>query len=439
MKIRSIIASAVAGASMLGLVGTASAAVVDLNVYGASAQYLYWNAVAPNVLTNMGCTAIEQAKTADNKHGITRATCGVDTVYYRVSSKASFDGPSAVKGNDFYAGAAEKCNAGDPGDPGAALRPYYRKMADESTVTWGLPSAPGVATGTKCARVTLGTSDVSGSSFTQSSTGQLKGPLGGGIVSRTFNGIDTTGLNTYNPIVVPFAFFTNPTVQRDLAYPPGGGAHVANFQTITNLPRMMAVQIFSGQAYNWKDFGDDFVNLPVVACHRHAGSGTAATMDYAVMNGAWGALMASAESVAGPTVYFNDSSSDEVKCVGGSGTWLGNGAIGYADADQAETVTFKRLKYNGEDASRINIRNGRYDFFTKQWMFEDPAAVNYAQTHPFVAAMMTYAANPASIPGATAWGADKSAFYATNAEMVYMKTSDQTYPGYVGATSPLLP
>lgn len=444
MNFKRMITSAVVGASMLGLVGTATAATVDLDIYGASAQYLYWNAVAPNVLTNQGCTNVQQA-TKNSTNAITRATCGADTVYYRVSSKASFDGILALKGDDTYAAAgpaAEKCSAGDPGDPGLALRPFYRKMVDETSCTWGTPAAPGTCTALKCVPVTLGASDVGGDAFTQSSSGQLKGPLGGGPVTRSFTGINTAGLTAYNPIVVPFAFFANTSVQRDLAYPVGGGAHVANWQTITNLPRMMAVMIFSGQAFNWTDFGADFTSAPVVACLRHAGSGTHATLDHAVMNRTWGGGLPVNESLAGPTVWFNDGSSDETKCVAGSGLWSGTGAIGYADADQATSATMVRLQYNGEDASRINIRNGRYDFWTKEWMYENPAAPAYAQTHPYVSAMMTYAANPASIPGAvaTVWGGtDKTLWWATNAEMNYMKTGDKSYPAYVGATSPQLP
>lgn len=432
MNKRMIMASLVAGASMLTFAGSASAATVDLNIYGASAQFLYWNAVAPNVLTNMGCTGIQQAKNGSNQ-GITKATCGADTIYYRVAAKASFDGPSAVMGDDHYANTAEKCVSGDANYPGAALAPYYRRMIDETTCTWGTPAVPGNCTvATKCARITLGASDVAAESFTQSSSGQLKGPLGGGWISRTFTGIDVTGLNSYKPLVVPFAFFAHNTVQKDTAYPAGTMA------TITNMPRIMAIQLFSGQVYNWKDFGDDFVALDAVACLRHAGSGTAAAFDHTIMNGGlWGAPVANVESIGGPTIYFNDSSSDLMKCVNTVA-----GAVGYSDADQTVTAypNVVRLKYNGEEPSRVNMRNGRYEYFTNLWMYEDPAAPNYAVTHPIVTSMMTYAADPASIPTvATAWGSAKSDFWATVAEMVFNKSTDQGYPGYVGASSPQLP
>ena len=118
------------------------------------------------------------------------------------------------------------------------------------------------------------------------------------------------------------------------------------------------------------------------------------------------------------------------------------GAVGYADADQTTTVysNVVRLKYNGEVPSRVNMRNGRYEYFTNMWMYEDPAAPTYATTHPIVSAMMTYAALPASIPTVTtAWGSAKSDYWATRAEMVFNKVNDKAYPGYVGASSPQLP
>jgi hypothetical protein len=438
MNFKNIFASVVAGASLLTMVGTAPAAQVELNIYGASAQYLYWNAVAPSILANQGCTNIQQA-TKDKNNAITKATCGTDTVIYRVSSKASFDGPSALLGDDHYATAgasAEKCSAGDPGDPGAALRGYYRKMVDESScTTWGTAAAPASAgcSALKCVRVTLGVSDVAAQSFQQSSTGQLKGPAGGGVVTRLFTGINPAGLTSYQPIVVPFAFFANNTVQRDLNY----GSTPSNFQTITNLPRMMAVMIFSGQAWNWKDFGDDFNTQPIVACLRHAGSGTHATLDFAVMNGKWGANLVAMESAGGPTVWFNDGSSDEMNCIN-----TVPGAIGYADADQPTAPTYGnvvRLTYNGEAATRANIRNGKYDFYTNEWAYENPSAPEYSITHPRVAAAMAFAAQPGNIPTAGFWGGDKTNYWASSGEMVFNKANDQAYPAYVGATNPLLP
>lgn len=453
MNIKKIITSVIAGASMLvSLVGTGAAAQIDINVYGASAQYLFWNAAAPGVLANKGCTNIFQA-TANSKNAITKATCGSDTVYLRVSSKASFDGIYAMKGignttaNGGTTGASgDICSSGDLGDPGST-RNYYRKMVDESTCTWPSGSLGTCSTNLKCQPVTVAIADVAGESFTQQSHGALLGPLGSTtIIDRVFTGITIpTTWDKYNPIVVPFAFFANTSVKKCMDATPtvyNSCSSSANQQTITNLPRMMAVQIFSGQAFEWTDFGGDYVpGVSIVACMRHAGSGTHATLDNAVMNnGGWGANLTTTESRSSePIAYFNDGSGDEVNCIKGSGSWTGTGAIGYSDADQATSSTMVRLAYNGEQASRVNIRNGRYDFWTKEWAYQDRNATGYSNTSPYVTAMITYAADPAHIPDATAsapWaGTDKTLYWATVAEMTYMKGSDREYPGYLGASN----
>jgi hypothetical protein len=159
-------------------------------------------------------------------------------------------------------------------------------------------------------------------------------------------------------------------------------------------------------------------------------------------NGVWGAQVESTESTGGPTAYFNDGSGDELNCVQGSGSWAGTGAIGYMDADQATSSTLVRLSYNGELPNRANIRNGRYDFWAKEWMYEAKTPVGgtgFSFTHPYVQAMNNYSSRPDSIPTAGAWGPDKTGYWASVGEMNYMKTSDQTYPGFVGATTPVQP
>jgi hypothetical protein len=47
--------------------------------------------------------------------------------------------------------------------------------------------------------------------------------------------------------------------------------------------------------------------------------------------------------------------------------------------------------------------------------------------------LMTFAANPANIPST------KADYWATFDEMVFMKNTDQEYPGFFGATIPQLP
>jgi hypothetical protein len=464
------------GASVLAFAGAAQAATVNINIYGASAQHLFWNDAADNFLTSKGCTGVAQ-DSYDSKHGITRGTCGSDTVYIRYSSKASFDGIYAVKG----AVNTDSC-------PNA----FQRKMVDEASCSdWMLGGTP--CSALKCQEVTIGASDVAGSSFVQESHGELKGPNGGGIVDRIFpaTGVDDSGLTPKQPVVVPFGFFANNTVTKTKCLGPdpleptasahkavstwgyscydpdedghsadcigyykcvnskcSGGVNINNACSkasdcpdvalqdtvceripLDNISRLMATQIFSGQAWYWTDFGAWYNSDPIVACLRHAGSGTHSTLDWAVMRSAakdWGWPLVTTENAADPTVWFNDGSSDEMKCVNQLA-----GAIGYADADQLEGndnyPNVHALKYNGVEPRRTNVRNGEYDFYSNQWLYFK------ADLTQFQKDLVAFASDPDNIPSS------KAKFWSTQAEMVYNKTTDAAYPGFVGASDPQLP
>ena len=199
MNLRKI-AQAGALALTLAAAGTAGAADYELNIFGASAQYTFWNALSPSFLTSTySCSTTSQAQSADKKHGITQASgctvqgSGSHTMIIRYSSKASFDGIYSVKGN---ANVTDSCGN------------TQRAMADESTISGSTVG------GTKCVTVSLGASDVSGVSFTQQSHGKLLGPNGGAQTDRSFtlSTLDTTGLTNHRPIVVPFGFFANKLV-----------------------------------------------------------------------------------------------------------------------------------------------------------------------------------------------------------------------------------
>ncbi len=409
-----------AGAALLALSGAAQAANIDLNIYGASAQYLFWNAAAKPFLESKGCTGVTADQTAGGKDGITVGTCGADTVTIRYSSKASYDGIYAVKGEDT----ANTC----PGQPG------QRKMK----------LALGADT-TGCVDVHLGASDVAGESFVQESHGLLKGPLGGVQTDRVFAGVDTTGLTSHQPLVVPFGFFANKAIKvstcesgafagnlcTDATKLADCGASVnCTSNTINNITREQAVQIFGGQVYAWTDFGASYSvdggDDTLVACLRHAGSGTHSTLDKVIFNGAAPVAVAVAENTSGPTIYFNDGSSDEMKCINALA-----GAIGYADADQANLTNTVSLKYNGIPAARNLVRNGAYDFFSNQWMYEKPGLA--ADQKTLVEDLVAYAADPANLP------VSKAAYWAAGAEMVFNKGNDSSYPAYVGASIPGTP
>jgi ABC-type phosphate transport system substrate-binding protein len=401
------------GLAAAGFGGHAAADTIEINLYGASAQYYYWNDVADNFLgaAPYSCTTA-QAQDSGGKNGITRGTGCADgnTYIIRYSSKASFDGILAMKGDSSMAGASEKCNEGDPGVPSGKAG-YYRKMADEAQTNF----SSGVVSGLKCVDITLGASDVAGETFVQSSQGYEK-PCSNSTssVTRAFSGVPTSGLDTYQPLVVPFAFYVNQTAL------PG----------INNISRLQAVMIYAGFAKKWSDFGSTYPDKTIVACARHAGSGTHATLDAAVMRGDYGIFPA--YSTIGSIKVFNDGSGDLMKCVNLNGcptnrSTTTHGAIGYADADFELGTSYPnvaKINYMGFEATADNIKKCVYEFWSAQWLYEDPTEPGYAQKHPVVSALMSYASNSANLPSS------KAPFWATQNDMKCTKATDFTYPKF---------
>ncbi len=416
---KSIVKSAVLCASVLGLAMSANAAVINLNLTGASAEYTFWSAAAHPFLASLGCTAIQDAKTG--KQGITMGTCnsGADTVYIRYASKASYDGVVSQKGID-------------PFNQTTCIDKSEREFADETLADF----STGAVNGTKCQQVTLGASDVNAGTFNQQSHGQLLGPLGGGQYDPSFSGIDASGLTTYNPIVVPFSFFKTIDVPTN------------------NMTRLMATQIFGGTVADWGAFNPLWAGVPVAACLRHAGSGTHATLDAAVFRGE--AKMSTTEDAFGffgPVTYFNEGSSDLVRCLEWAHT-NGYGAVGYSDVDKVLDVNGQiitdpanavngvmQMSYQGEQAVKSNIVNGVYDFWSSQWIFEDtcetmvPAPLGCTggddpkgvaaggALHTYITQMMAFASDPANIALS-----GKGDFWAAQGEMHVSKASDWAWP-----------
>jgi hypothetical protein len=433
MKLKNIFKSFVAGAAVLAIAGTASATDYDINIYGASAQFTFWNTVAGDwIKSRPGCSdAVPVTYTFDGTNKITRATCsGGNTYNIRVSSKASFDGILALKGDDSQAASgttAEKCSSGDTGYDAAVADGigHYRKMVDEASIGGTTAST------LKCVRVTVGASDVAGESFTQSSLGKLKGSTGA-LTYRSFSGISTTGLSSARPFVVPFAFYAN-TQNATL-----------NTAMNNNITRMMAVLLFSGQIDNWNEFGSSYpADLHTVVCLRHAGSGTHSTLDYAVIKGnGWGGVLSTVANVPGqvrdtttfpghtlpayddsmPDVYFNDGTTDMLTCLN-----THEGAIGYADADKEVSLSnhtvsgyanIKQIAYQGEYASADAIANGRYDFWTNEWAYKDPGMSTTLT--PEVTNLLSYVAG--HIP------TTEVPFWMDQNSMTFEKATDKAYP-----------
>ncbi|NVN90567.1 MAG: hypothetical protein HXX11_08155 [Desulfuromonadales bacterium] len=430
-----------ATAALLAIAGVAQAAPAELNIYGASAQYTYWNAQGQHYASSrLGCTA-GAAVNNGGKHGFVSATNCTSTLVpvnaatghrdldIRYSGIASAEGVLAVsKQAPQDATLATGCNVAN------GERLMY---ASSSTLV--------------CKQVHVGTSDVAGESLAQNSSGQKLGPMGGGAFSASFSGVSTAGLTPNNTVVVPFGFFVNSAVtaktctaglvgnyclaNTDCDTAPANATGTCGAAaTITNISREEAAMIFSQQVGDWSDLGSYFTAQPVVACLRHAGSGTHATLDLAVMNTSWGAGIATSESAG--SVWFNQGSGDEIKCINGATTATPTGsligAIGYADGDQAVGVAntsqnVKQLKYNGFYPTRTAIRNGLYDFYSNAWLYTNGPTTGLA------ADLVAYAQDPANVP------ASKANYWAAVAEMKYNKSADNTYPAYVGASIPMLP
>lgn len=432
-------------AALLAMSGIAQAAPAELNVYGASAQYDYWNAQAQNFAqSQLGCTATAPVNN-NKKHGFVSATNCTSTLVpvntatgkrdldIRYSGIASAEGPLSVsKQAPLDAALAAGCNVSN----GERLM-----FASTTTLT--------------CKQVHVGTSDVAGESLVQSSSGQKFGPMGGGLFEVSLGGIDTTGMTPNNTVVVPFGFFVNSAVtattctaglvgnyataasQCDTAPGKGDGV-LGTASTITNISREEASLIFSGYVADWSDLGAFFTPQAAVACLRHAGSGTHSALDLTVMNSGWGANTANTEAAG--QIWFNQGSSDEMKCINGNSTATPTGsligAIGYADADQAIGVAnvsqnVKQLKYNGFYPTRTAIRNGLYDFYTNAWLYTNLA--NGATVNALGASLITFAQEPANVP------ASKANYWAAVGEMKYNRGADNGYPGFTGASVPMLP
>lgn len=435
-------------AAILAMAGIAQAAPAELNIYGASAQYTYWNAQAQNYAqTVLGCTATAPVNNG-GKHGFVAATNCTSTLVpvnaatgkrdldLRYSGIASAEGPlSVLKQAPLDSTLATGCNVAN------GERLMY---ASSSTLV--------------CKQVHVGTSDVAGESLTQSSSGNKLGPLGGGAFAPTMSAIDTSSLTPANTVIVPFGFFVNKgvtastcttglvgnycTTAAHCKHNDGTAGVCGTPATISNISREEANLIFSGYVGDWSDLGAYFTAQPVTACLRHAGSGTHSAIDLTVMNSAWGSNMVTTDDdlTAAPHLWFNQGSTDEMKCINGNSTATPTGAligaIGYADGDQAVGVAATSqnvvpVKYNGQFPTRTAIRNGQYDFYTNAWLYTNPA--NGADVNALAASMVAFAQEPANVP------ASKANYWAATGEMKFNRAGDTTYPVFVGASIPMLP
>ena len=461
----------IAGASLVTTAGIASATQDGiLALYGSSAQAKFWAAQAGTWMTNsLGCSGVPSAATS-----ATNANYPGETFYTISGTNCSNTDAKAVAGtgtltvlytaNDSVTGIQSvNGSVNADGCTNANQRVMY----------------PGTGTA-NCQTITVGIADVAASAITEQSSGYKTGPLDTTGVTFAPNysagspalaTITTTGLNdvTANKtLATPFAFWVNKGVTAkqctaglvgnycyqntdcNTVYGTNNGTCNTTPTTITNLTRLQATLLFSGQVQTWDQLGQYFTAQPVILCLRHAGSGTHATLDNAVMTAGqsgWGSPLVTAQqsptdaSNNGTTItWFNNASGDEMNCVNGdttaansidgnaypSGTTVG--AIGYSDADASAGSNTVEIKYNGYFPTRSGLRDGVYDFYAIAHYYT--SKTGDAAHNTLATDMIKWAESPANMAPA------KANYWATVAEMNVYKTSDTAYPLVQGNSSP---
>ena len=393
--IKKFIKATIVGASLFAMVGNAGADT-NINIYGASAQYKFWNSAAGPFLKDTtqgpGCTASFSAEGADDTnqedHGITKGTgcvSGDATWYIRYSSKASFDGIRSMQGIE------------GSDTPTACTNKRQREMADETQTDWGT----GLVSGLTCKTVTVGASDVEANaiagmySYGHRTYDQTTDEVEKDMTSST---IYDTGLDNYRPIIVPFAFFAETNVPY------------------TNMTKLMAAHLFSGAVKKWSSFGATAGTYDnVTLCMRHAGSGTHATLNAVVLDG----VNILEEEVYGGTgsynVFFNEESTDLMNCLAAY-----PGSVGYADADKNASnkwPTVGLMTYQGVSASKANITNGMYPFWAAQWLY-----VTSKTTDDPVDKLAVYASKGDNMPSS------RDPYWAAADEMKVNKSNSFSFP-----------
>lgn len=428
--IKKIVKGIVVGSALISMAAPVSA--LEVHLFGASAQYKFWTAAAPQFLADSaGANCVDtggvnyyatkgyatpQFKSRDTGVAIGNNCLGSgEQVVISYTTFASVEGIRAVKNN-----------VNDPDACGDnALRgvpDWNDKDGDSSSVSGGTPYLSASSVGSAgsvndlvCDDIHIGASDVAGDTFGQRSEGAALGPLGGDPLDLEVLPESTDNLLSCRPIIVPFAFFGDQNLPTD------------------NMTRLMATSIFSGNVTNWSDFG--YASQDITVCLRHAGSGTHATLAAGVMRG--DAPLLVKEALPGsfpvsqgwtPVTYFNKGSSDMMRCIQS----VGAGAVGYADSDkngaaadgsEGDYQTVKRLTYMGADGNRANVVNGVYDFWSSQWLYYHNAE-NAAVTD-VIEKLCEYAADPTKIP------ASKAGFWAAEDEMRVQKATDFEWPSRI--------
>lgn len=201
--LKKLVKGIILSGTLLGILAGGASADMDLNLYGASAQHKFWSSMAKPFLEQYCTSATDYS--FNKKHAMTVGqNCTINgnnhaNVYFRYSSRASYDGVNAVRGTDGFT--RTMCAAPDC----AAL--------DTQTVN-------------------LGASDVAGTSFVQATQGWEDGNQSYPNFSYIANDAelnfpnepaDIADLEEFKPIVVPFGFYVSNCVKEYRCTAPGAG------------------------------------------------------------------------------------------------------------------------------------------------------------------------------------------------------------------------
>ncbi len=382
---KKIINTAILSAVVVASAVSAQAADYNVNMYGASAQINYWNALMDDFLLTQGCDTTEQARVDSKKIAFKGTNCGVDdnsTYYITYTSVASLEGLKAVKGESSI-DPSLICDGSDLNK---------RSVANAATCTNWKP-AGGTAWGTctaACLPIDVGASDVEGVSFHQRSVGNKYGHKGGGLDTDVYTAdsveLSEVDYQRYQPTVVPFSFYVNNRI---------GGQYAAGIKN--NLSRVMAANLFGGKVSNWTQFrGYEDYTYDIALCLRHAGSGTHATLDEVVFRGDNIELLEVQNGTTAPYTYFYQSSSSTTtgtagmkECIQQNAGKSSAAAVGYMDADVASSSSLHRMTYNGVPSVDLEekedpithimykandyINQGSYEFWSAQNLYIDLA------------------------------------------------------------------
>ena len=247
MKVTRIIAASIVAATMIAGAGAASAATRTIDIYGASAQFNLWTAVAPSFLdTTAACHNQAGVANSSNSntavsnygtfHGYNCTNYGGDDIIIRVASKASYDGVWALKGvcdpeqrGTHYVAGTNCTTAPDVGASGGNNESQGLLSCANANQRYFV--ADWSANTIACETVNIGATDVDANYIIQTSHGNKTGwNQAGGWIDRVFTDkppyfgytgianasiepvIDPSGLDFANPVVVPFSFFVNKLV-----------------------------------------------------------------------------------------------------------------------------------------------------------------------------------------------------------------------------------